>query len=43
VAVCLPIKEILEAAMQRSFMRMKKVERERERERETEHDAQKEF
>jgi hypothetical protein len=33
VAVCLPIKEILEAAMQRSFMRMKKVERERERER----------
>jgi hypothetical protein len=30
VAVCLPLKEILEAAMQRSFMRMKKVERERE-------------
>jgi hypothetical protein len=29
VAVCLPLKEILEAAMQRSFMRMKKVERER--------------
>lgn len=30
VAVCLPIKEILEAAMQRSYMRMKKVKRERE-------------